>query len=90
MDNRVGAEGSRVAALPLHRNPFQALQALTCPTMVQISLSRSPSSGESWRRVLVKAAQQNPLWVRTMMVEVPGRLPLCHQLLALLTAQPLA
>lgn len=41
-------------------------------------------------RVLVRAAQQKPECVRTMMVEVPGRLPLCHQLGISLTAQPRA
>jgi selenocysteine lyase/cysteine desulfurase len=48
--------------------------------MSQLSLSRSPSICELARLVLVNAAQQNPLWVRTAMVVVPGRLPLCHQL----------
>lgn len=42
------------------------------------------------RLVLVKAAQQKPPWVRTAMVLVPGRLPLCHQLSDLLMQKPLA
>jgi hypothetical protein len=46
--------------------------------------------GEFERLVLAKAAQHNPLCVRTAIVAAPGRLPLCHQLLALLTAQPFA
>jgi hypothetical protein len=54
-------------------SPPQTRQALTCPTMVQMSLSRSPSRGESERLVLIKTAQQNPLWVRTMRVDEPGR-----------------
>src|SRR5580693_4210892 len=66
-----------------------ACQALTCRTMLQLSRSRSLSIAE-FARVFVKAAQQNPLWVRTAMVEVPGKRPLCHQLFALLTSQPLA
>jgi hypothetical protein len=41
-------------------------------------LSRSPSRAELGRWVLVNAAQQKPLWVRTASVAVPGRLPLCH------------
>jgi hypothetical protein len=47
-------------------------------------------SGCPVARVFVSAAQQNPEAVRTMMVVVPGRLPLCHQLGALLTAHPRA
>ena len=43
-------------------------------------------------RVFVSAAQHNPLTVRTMIVVVPGKLPLCHQFPAPLfvTIQPLA
>ncbi len=37
-------------------------------------------SSEGWGRVLVSAAQLRPEAVRTMIVVVPGRLPLCHQL----------
>jgi len=33
-----------------------------------------------WRRVLARAAQENPVAVRTMIAVVPGRLPLCHRL----------
>ena len=47
-------------------------------------------SGLEVVRVLVRAAQQKPEWVRTMMVVVPGRLPPCHQLGISLTAQPRA
>ena len=47
-------------------------------------------SGWPVLRVFVSAAQQKPEAVRTIMVVVPGRLPLCHQLFALLTAQPRA
>jgi len=41
-------------------------------------------------RVLVSPAQQNSPEVRTMMVIVPGRLPLCHQFPSRFTHQPLA
>jgi hypothetical protein len=54
-------------------HPPQSRQALTCRAMVQMRLSRSPSRAELWRLVLVNAAQQNPLWVRTMRVDEPGR-----------------
>jgi len=49
-------------------------------------------SSDGLRRVLMSAAQQKPLAVCTRMADVPGRLPLCHQLpLPLfLTCQPLA
>jgi hypothetical protein len=58
--------------------------------MPQLSLSRSPSRGEFKRRVLMNPAQQNPLCARTPMLDVPGTLPLCHQLSALLTCHPFA
>src|ERR1700687_4144346 len=66
----------------------QARQRLTWATIFHTSLSRAPSMADS--RVLANAAQQNPLRVRTAMVEVPGKPPLCHQLSALFTAQPFA
>src|SRR5262249_54348218 len=66
----------------------QTRQFLTCRTIFQLRLSRSPPSGECKCRVLMKAAQQNPLCVRTPMLDVPFMLPLCHQLSALLTSQP--
>ena len=40
-------------------------------------------------RVFAKAAQHNPVAVRTMMVVDPGKLPLCHQF-PIPTIQPLA
>src|ERR1700680_2999856 len=49
-----------------------ARQCSTLPTMSQLSLSRSPSICELRRLVLVNAAQQNPLCVRTATVVVPG------------------
>lgn len=67
----------------------QSFQALTLRTMSQTMLSRARLLS-GCLRALVSAAQQNPEEVRTMMVVVPGRLPLCHQLPAVLTAQPRA
>ena len=64
----------------------QACQAGTALTTFHIRSSKfSPS-----RRVLVKAVQHNPLAVRTMIVKVPGRLPLCHQFGIRFTHQPQA
>jgi hypothetical protein len=53
-------------------------QALTCRTMFQLSRSRSLSIAE-FARVFVNAAQQNPLCVRTAMVEVPEKKPLWYR-----------
>src|SRR5271154_865688 len=49
-------------------------------------------SSEGSVRVFVSAAQHIPVAVRTMIVVVPGRLPLCHQFPAPLfrTIHPLA
>ena len=73
--------------------PVQGLQARTCRAMSHTIWSRARlMSSQGWRRVLISAAQQKPVAVRTRMAVVPGRLPLCHQLpLPLfLTFQPLA
>jgi len=62
-------------------------------TMSHIIWSRAVSIWlEGWVRVLHRPAQQKPVEVRTMMVVVPGRLPLCHQFPAPLsrTIQPRA
>ena len=72
---------------------FHALQEGTVPTMFHMSWSRAASiSLDGWERVLHRPAQQKPVLVRTMMVVVPGRLPLCHQFPAplLRTIQPRA
>jgi hypothetical protein len=68
----------------------QTRQPLTCRTILQLSLSRSPLRAEFKRLVLMNVAQQNPVRVRTSTLEVPGKLPVCHQLSALLTVQPFA
>ena len=69
----------------------QSFQAVTLRAMSQTMLSRaSPMSGWPVVRVFVSAAQQKPEAVRTMIVLEPGRPPSCHQLGALLTAQPRA
>ena len=67
-----------------------AFQLATFLAIFQTRLSKSKPIGELGRRVFIRAAQQNWLCVRTMMLIVPGRLPLCHQLLIGLTCQPLA
>ena len=71
----------------------QAFQLGTVRTMFHIIWSRAELiSSEGSVRVLHRAAQQKPVGVRTMMVVVPGRLPLCHQFPAplLRTIQPRA
>jgi hypothetical protein len=77
-------------ALRKYQLRTQTDQLLTWRTMSQMRLSRSWSSGEFKRLLLPNAAQQKPLCVRTAMVDVPGRLPVCDQLSNLLTAQPFA
>src|ERR1700678_748669 len=73
----------------LERRCFSQTHARQAGTLLAIfhiissRLSLSP-------RVLAKAAQHNPLAVRTMVERVPGRLPPCHQFGTLLTAQPQA
>src|SRR5260370_36939387 len=81
-----GTLGSALCGRPL---PY-ARQLLTSPTMSQLSLSRSSSICELARLVLVKAAQQKALWVRTAMGDVPGRLLLVHRLPSLFGFQPQA
>ena len=70
-----------------------APQAGTVRTIFHIILSRALLIwSEGSVRVLHRAAQQKPVAVRTMIVVVPGRLPLWHQLPAplLRTIQPRA
>src|SRR5678815_1438370 len=58
--------------------------------MSHIIVSMSSSMPASRFHVLHRAAQHMPPDVRTMTAVLPGRLPMCHQFLSALTAQPLA
>src|SRR5664279_176341 len=64
------------------QNMSRSGQRVILPTICHISTSRSAPMGDlvSPFRVLVRGAQQNWPEVRTMTVIVPGRLPICHQL----------
>lgn len=58
--------------------------------IVHISWSSSRFILDPGTRELVSAAQQKLLEMRAMKVVVPGREPLCHQLLKTFTSQPFA
>jgi hypothetical protein len=83
---RMGSPIASRCAAALTNAAHQTCQLLTSRTMSETSLCRLVFG----HLVFANAAQQNPLCVRTAMVAVPGRLPLCHQSLALLTIHPFA
>ena len=85
-----GRVPAKVANDPARQAAARAycLQALTWRTMLHTMLSNAKSMSEFGRRVFASAAQQKPLDVRTRIVDVPGKLPLCHQLFAVFTDHP--
>ena len=75
---------------PIPSKRLHAFQLFTWRTRSHIIWSIALPVSLEGSRVLARAAQQNPLAVRTMMLVVPGKLPPCHQLGRRFTAQPLA